>query len=93
MGPRQESWFYKSLSESSERGAAWRVIGNQLIFSRVFQNDDGEMSIDSWDAYIANRNRTLKHMYDNEIDNNIFLAGDSHQNWVSHPPQCRSRSY
>ncbi len=34
-------------------------------------------------GYIANRNRTLKHLYDNNIDNNVFLAGDSHQNWVS----------
>merc|ERR1712093_210108 len=32
MGPRQESWFYSKLSESSKRGAAWRVIGNQTIF-------------------------------------------------------------
>lgn len=35
-------------------------------------------------GYIANRNRTLQHIYDNEIGNNIFLAGDSHQNWVSY---------
>jgi phosphodiesterase/alkaline phosphatase D-like protein len=33
-------------------------------------------------GYISNRNRTLKHLYDNGIGNNIFLAGDSHQNWV-----------
>jgi phosphodiesterase/alkaline phosphatase D-like protein len=33
-------------------------------------------------GYIANRNRTIKHLYDNEIDNGIFLAGDSHRNWV-----------
>lgn len=50
MGPRQESWFYKSLSESSERGAAWRIIGNQLIFSRVYENDDGGMSGDNWNV-------------------------------------------
>ena len=31
-------------------------------------------------AYIANRNRTLQHLYEEEIGNNIFLAGDSHQN-------------
>lgn len=50
MGPRQESWFYNSLSESSERGAAWRIIGNQLIFSRLFENDDGGMSGDNWNV-------------------------------------------
>jgi len=31
MGSRQESWFYNKLSESSKRGAAWRVIGNKYI--------------------------------------------------------------
>ena len=36
-------------------------------------------------AYIANRNRTLQHLYEEEIGNNIFLAGDSHQN-------CKTRA-
>lgn len=38
---------------------------------------------------MANRNRTLQHIYDNEIGNNIFLAGDSHQNWVGPGPWTR----
>lgn len=29
MGSRQENWFYNELSASSERGAAWRLIGSQ----------------------------------------------------------------
>jgi phosphodiesterase/alkaline phosphatase D-like protein len=34
-------------------------------------------------GYTANRNRTLSHLYTNNIPNNVFLAGDSHANWVS----------
>ncbi|KAI9151367.1 Alkaline phosphatase D [Paramyrothecium foliicola] len=83
MGSRQENWFYRSLSESKTRGATWRVVGSQIIISRVFENDAGQLSRDNWNGYISNRNRTLKHIYDNDINNNIFLAGDSHQNWVS----------
>jgi alkaline phosphatase D len=102
MGGRQENWFYRSLSKSQERGAAWRIIGNQIIFSRITENwGNGEiLPSDNWSVshpslvvnlqtltlhkgYVANRNRTLEHLYDNEIGNNIFLAGDSHQNWVS----------
>ncbi|KAL4879874.1 PhoD-like phosphatase-domain-containing protein [Aspergillus karnatakaensis] len=86
MGPRQEAWFYRQLSESKERGAKWRVIGNQLVFAHVQQaNEDGSLSFstDSWTAYRANQNRTLKHMYENEIVNNINIAGDTHVNWVS----------
>ncbi len=30
MGPRQENWFYSQLSASHKRGAAWRIIGNQI---------------------------------------------------------------
>jgi alkaline phosphatase D len=77
MGSHQENWFYNQLSQSSKRGAAWRIIGSQIIFSQIGSSGD------NWNGYIANRNRTLKHLYDNKIGNNIFLAGDSHQNWVS----------
>ncbi|WXC51258.1 hypothetical protein QX201_010959 [Fusarium graminearum] len=85
MGSRQENWFYRSLSESKERGATWRIVGNQIIFSRITENyGSGEIiSGDNWNGYVANRNRTLEHLYNNDINNNVFLAGDSHQNWVS----------
>ncbi|KAG6300416.1 hypothetical protein E4U09_006888 [Claviceps aff. purpurea] len=83
MGARQENWFYRTLSRSKRRGAIWRVIGNQIMFSRIFQDDHWTTNGDAWDGYVANRNRTLKHLYDNKIDNNLFLAGDTHQNWVS----------
>ncbi|KAF4344587.1 alkaline phosphatase [Fusarium beomiforme] len=81
MGGRQENWFYRSLSESKERNATWRVIGNQIVFSHI--KGDAAGGGDTWDGYVANRNRTLNHLYKNKIDNNIFLSGDSHMNWVS----------
>ena len=31
----------------------------------------------------ANRNRTYQVLYDNNIGNNLVIAGDSHANWVS----------
>ncbi|KAL2255878.1 hypothetical protein VTK26DRAFT_2549 [Humicola hyalothermophila] len=77
MGSHQENWFYNQLSQSSKRGATWRIIGSQVIFSQIGSSGD------NWNGYIANRNRTLQHLYENGIGNNIFLAGDSHQNWVS----------
>ncbi|KAI2629696.1 PhoD-like phosphatase-domain-containing protein [Hypoxylon sp. NC1633] len=81
MGSHQENWFYNQLSKSSDRGATWRIIGNQIVFSHIVESYG--FSGDNWNGYIANRNRTLKHLYDNNISNTIFLAGDSHQNWVS----------
>ncbi|KAF4445469.1 alkaline phosphatase [Fusarium austroafricanum] len=81
IGGRQENWFYRSLSESSDRNATWRVIGNQIVFSHIKGDEAG--GGDVWDGYIANRNRTLNHLYKNKINNTIFLSGDSHMNWVS----------
>jgi alkaline phosphatase D len=48
MGPHQEAWFYKSLSESKDRRAVWRIVGNQIVFSRIFQNEAGDLSSDNW---------------------------------------------
>jgi alkaline phosphatase D len=86
MGCRQEQWFYDELSKSADRGATWRVIGNQVIFSRMnesFALGKQAFNVDSWDGYMANKNRTLSHLYDNKIGNNIMLAGDSHASWVT----------
>lgn len=88
MGSHQENWFFRQISESKERGATWRVIGNQMLFSRTdMRGEDPEREIpfdvDGWDGYVFSRNRTYQHMYDNEIGNKIMLSGDTLQNWVS----------
>ncbi|KAF2033950.1 phosphodiesterase/alkaline phosphatase D precursor [Setomelanomma holmii] len=85
MGSRQENWMYRTLSESAERGAIWRVIGSQILFSRANQStlNNNQVNLDAWEGYGANKNRTLNHLYSNGINNNVFLAGDSHASWVS----------
>jgi alkaline phosphatase D len=35
MGSRQENWFYRQLSNSAKRGATWRIVGDQIIFSDI----------------------------------------------------------
>lgn len=35
MGSRQENWFYRSLKESAQRGAHWRIIGSQIGESQL----------------------------------------------------------
>lgn len=87
MGSRQEHWFYETLQESAARGATWRVIGSQTVFSRInesvaYGNVD-PLDYDAWDGYQSNRNRTFQVLYDNNITNNIMISGDSHANWVS----------
>src|SRR2546423_4317744 len=87
MGNRQENWFYDTLKASKARGATWRVIGSQTVFSRinesiVFGNVD-PLDYDAWDGYQANRNRTFNTLVTNNITNNVVIPGDSHANWVS----------
>lgn len=87
MGSRQENWFYNQLTESSSRGATWRIVGSQTVFSRINESlalgDENPFDYDAWDGYESNRNRTFNHLYSQGIGNNIFLAGDSHASWVS----------
>ncbi|KAF1981508.1 hypothetical protein K402DRAFT_425365 [Aulographum hederae CBS 113979] len=87
MGARQESWFYNQLSLSANRQAAWRIVGSQTVFSRLNESvaygNENPLDYDAWDGYMANKNRTLNHLFANNISNNIFLSGDSHASWVS----------
>ncbi|GME58888.1 Alkaline phosphatase D [Neofusicoccum parvum] len=92
MGSRQENWFYNQLSASASRGATWRIVGSQVtdrtVFSRMNRSSlapdpENPFNRDAWDGYQGNRNRTLAHLHDAAIGNNVFLAGDSHANWVS----------
>ena len=87
MGSRQENWFYGQLSESQNRGATWRLIGSQTVFSRqnesIVYGDTDPLDYDAWDGYQSNRNRTFQHLYENNITNNIVMSGDSHMSWVS----------
>jgi alkaline phosphatase D len=82
MGSRQENWFYNNLIQSSKRGATWRIIGSQTVFSRVNESiaygNVNPFDYDAWDGYLSNRNRTLATLYDNKIGNNIMISGDSH---------------
>lgn len=41
MGQRQESWFYRELDSSAARGATWRLIGSQIVFSRINESTAG----------------------------------------------------
>uniref|UniRef100_A0A8H8CP52 Alkaline phosphatase D n=1 Tax=Psilocybe cubensis TaxID=181762 RepID=A0A8H8CP52_PSICU len=81
MGAAQEQWLFDTVSESEKRGAVWRVLGQQIVFTQL--NESGAFDLDAWDGYRANRARVLDHLYNNKISNTIILSGDSHANWVS----------
>ena len=54
MGSRQENWFYSSLISSKKRGATWRVIGSQTVFSRVNESIAyGNVNPLDYDAWVS----------------------------------------
>ncbi|KEP54098.1 alkaline phosphatase [Rhizoctonia solani 123E] len=81
MGLKQEKWLEQQLLHSKSRGAVWRIIGQQVVFTQL--NLLGAYNLDSWDGYTANRKRVLDLLYKRKIDNTVILSGDSHANWVS----------
>ena len=53
MGSRQENWFYGSLISSKSRGATWRVIGSQTVFSRINESISyGNVNPFDYDAWV-----------------------------------------
>lgn len=81
MGQEQEQWFFDRLLKSKQRGALWRIVGQQVVFSQL--SEGTTFNFDQWDGYRANRQRILEHIQKNKIDNVVILSGDSHANWVS----------
>ncbi|KAG9104106.1 hypothetical protein FRC06_005410 [Ceratobasidium sp. 370] len=79
MGLKQEKWLNSQLLNSKSRGAIWRIIGQQVVFTQI----NNDINLDAWDGYTANRRRILDLLYKEKIDNTIILSGDSHGNWVS----------
>jgi alkaline phosphatase D len=83
LGAEQLEWFKSNLSQSN---AQWKIIGNQVMVSplRIFGNPVNE---DQWDGYPAEREKILKHIEDNSIDNCVFLTGDIHTSWANDIPR------
>ncbi|KAK4671695.1 hypothetical protein QC764_0097870 [Podospora pseudoanserina] len=61
----------------------WNDAYIELIRDEASRSLMDGAGTDTWGGYTANRNRTLQTLIDNSIDNNVFLAGDSHRNWVA----------
>jgi phosphodiesterase/alkaline phosphatase D-like protein len=34
-GTKQQKWFFEQMDKSSERGAIWRLVMQQVVFARV----------------------------------------------------------
>lgn len=82
LGYDQEAWVHERLSESTKNGKQWRILGNQVLFAPFLPLLNIPILTDSWDGYPYARDRLLRHIKDNNIDNTVFVTGDIHSSWV-----------
>jgi alkaline phosphatase D len=84
LGATQETWFFDELTRSAQRGARWRIVGQQVMVGQLVNVLDPAACIfspDQWDGYAAARARVLSTLAENSIDNVVVLTGDIHSSW------------
>lgn len=47
-GEKQKNWFFNELKTSNDRGAKWRLIMQQVVFSSLGRG--GTFDVDAWDG-------------------------------------------
>ncbi|NYH78494.1 alkaline phosphatase D [Actinopolyspora biskrensis] len=81
-GRRQEQWILDGFRRTDAR---WDVLGQQVFFSKLdLTAGPGEgYNMDSWDGYVANRDRIAHAMADSNVRNGVVFTGDVHQHWAA----------
>lgn len=80
LGRAQEEWLTERLRASVADGTAWRLIGQQIMFSAL--NPPGTLIPDFWEGYPAARRRMLDMLQRGKLTNVAFLSGDFHSSWA-----------
>lgn len=85
LGFPQEAWLHGELAKSQQRGARWRLVGNQVLLASVRDaRDNSILTADSWDGYEASRDRLFEAMQTAKVDNLVVLTGDVHISMAMH---------
>jgi alkaline phosphatase D len=93
LGLQQEIWLDGRLALSQQRGAAWRLIGQQVMMAQL-SADGGRsvMNLDQWDGYAGARDRLFATLRDTRIDNVVVMTGDAHASFAAELHQAPWRS-
>jgi alkaline phosphatase D len=83
LGAEQEAWLFNALRGSLERGAGWRIIGQQVMMGQLSDIAQGCVTHpDQWDGYAQSRARLLGLLRAEAITNVVVLTGDAHCSWA-----------
>jgi alkaline phosphatase D len=83
LGTNQEEWLFRRWSNSRDRGAVWRLLGQQVMMGQLLNTDGTPFNPDQWDGYVASRNRILGFLAEQRINNVVVLTGDIHTSWAN----------
>ncbi|KAI9103698.1 alkaline phosphatase-like protein [Phlyctochytrium arcticum] len=86
LGQDQEAWLYSTLSQSSSRGAQWRILGQQVVMAPV-KIAGIPLFADAWDGYPVVRQRLLDYLVNKKIKDTVVLTGDIHTALAFDVPQ------
>ena len=81
LGAAQERWMFDELRTSMRAGAAWRLLGQQVMFSQASLAGITRINTDSWDGYQGQRTRVLDMLERESVSNVAILTGDAHSSW------------
>ena len=80
LGDTQMQWLIDSLKDSE---STWKVIGNQVIFSYSDWGREGfRLNMDAWDGYPNDQITLANGITENEVENVVFVTGDTHTAWA-----------
>jgi alkaline phosphatase D len=83
LGKEQERWLSRNLDASN---AQWNVLAQQTQMAAVDHTpEDGSASgydADTWDGYVAARNRLLGYVGKAKVKNFVTIGGDTHTSSV-----------
>jgi alkaline phosphatase D len=81
LGAEQERWLLDSLSASKTR---WNFLANQVVMGDNVLRRPNETQdtypLDTWNGYIAQRQRVLDFLATGKVSNPVVLTGDIHVN-------------
>jgi alkaline phosphatase D len=84
MGSAQRQWLLEGLAEGPRGG--WNILANQVGFAPQVDLDPNKlrwfMRTDTWDGYVADRQRILDFAAEQDIRNLVVITGDKHENTV-----------
>jgi alkaline phosphatase D len=87
LGKDQEAWLFDQMRASARAGTAWRVLGQQVLFSRFAFPGRPVALNDTWDGYQASRDRVFDFLVAEKMRDVTILAGDIHSSWAFDVPR------